>query len=132
MPDQDYSFYKLKAKIEEWADDRYILQNSTGLGQAKKTLEEAGELIEAATMIQNTNTYIKSYKDAIGDTLVTLIIGCACEGVDIIECLALAYNEIKDRTGHLREDGVFVKDVEPIDYVPPNPTSNIKDWYSNG
>ena len=109
---QNYSFYTLKTKIEEWAEDRYIVKNSTGLGQARKTLEEVGELLEAATLLSLFNKgEALSYKDAIGDILVTLIIGCACEKIDITECLELAYNEIKDRTGHLREDGVFVKDV---------------------
>jgi hypothetical protein len=31
-------------------------------------------------------------------------------GFTFEECLEQAYNEIKDRTGHLNEDGVFVKD----------------------
>lgn len=35
---------------------------------------------------------------------------CDSMGLDFIECVEQAYNEIKDRKGTLREDGVFVKE----------------------
>ena len=35
---------------------------------------------------------------------------CDEMGLDFIECVEQAYNEIKDRKGTLREDGVFVKE----------------------
>lgn len=35
---------------------------------------------------------------------------CDSMGLDFIECVEMAYNEIKDRKGTLREDGVFVKE----------------------
>jgi len=35
---------------------------------------------------------------------------CDSMGLDFIECVEQAYNEIKDRRGVLREDGVFVKE----------------------
>jgi hypothetical protein len=38
---------------------------------------------------------------------------CDSMGLDFVECVELAYNEIKDRRGTLREDGVFVKE-EPV------------------
>jgi hypothetical protein len=50
-------------------------------------------------------------KDAYGDILVTLIMGCACADIDLVECLELAYNEIKDRKGYLTPEGIFVKEV---------------------
>ena len=50
-------------------------------------------------------------KDAYGDILVTLIMGCSCADLDLVECLAGAYNEIKDRKGFLGPDGIFVKQV---------------------
>jgi hypothetical protein len=49
--------------------------------------------------------------DAIGDVLVTLIMCAATLHVNVTECLKLAYEEIKDRKGYLRPDGVFVKDA---------------------
>ena len=48
-------------------------------------------------------------QDGIGDTIVTLIMLASIFRVDIDDCLLLAYNEIKGRTGNM-VDGVFVKD----------------------
>lgn len=44
----------------------------------------------------------------LGDVLVTLIIQAQGQGTNLEECLALAYNKIKYRTGKTI-DGVFVK-----------------------
>jgi hypothetical protein len=52
----------------------------------------------------------EKYRDAIGDVGVTLLMGCATADVDFVECLQQAYEEIKDRKGYLRADGVFVKE----------------------
>ena len=35
---------------------------------------------------------------------------CDSMGLDFVECVEMAYREIKDRKGTLREDGVFVKE----------------------
>ena len=48
--------------------------------------------------------------DGIGDVLVTLIIVAELERLGVDECLAAAYNEIKDRRGRLTAEGVFVKE----------------------
>jgi hypothetical protein len=31
--------------------------------------------------------------------------------INLVDCLKGAYNEIKDRKGHLTKEGVFVKEV---------------------
>ena len=49
-----------------------------------------------------------SLKDAIGDSIVTLIVLCLQLGYDVEECLTIAYNDIKDRQG-VMIDGNFVK-----------------------
>ena len=98
------SYQKLELEIVRWAEARGIVQNSTPLAQARKTLEECGELLEAAAIGDGY-----AYRDAIGDVLITLIVGAACADVDVVDCLNQAYEEIKDRKGHLRPDGVFVK-----------------------
>lgn len=41
---------------------------------------------------------------------MTLIVGCAVADINLTDCLEAAYAEIKDRKGHLRADGVFVKE----------------------
>ena len=99
------SYAQTEIKVIQWAESRGIVKHSTALAQARKTLEEAGELLEAAAKGDRV-----AYQDAIGDVLVTLIVGGACADVDVVSCLNLAYDEIKDRKGHLRADGVFVKE----------------------
>jgi len=99
------SYRELEMKVIQWGEARGIVQNSTPESQWGKTQEEVEELFEAI----NTNDR-DAMKDAYGDILVTLIMGCACADIDLVECLELAYNEIKDRKGYLNADGVFVKE----------------------
>ena len=98
-------YKKLEAAVLQWANDRMIIPNSTCTAQAIKTHEELGELL--------SSLHRKDWpevRDAYGDILVTLIIGADLAGLDLVDCLALAYDQIKDRKGYLREDGVFVKE----------------------
>ena len=81
-----------------------IEELSTPLAQARKTLEECGELLEACATGDRA-----AMADAYGDILVTIIMGCATADLDLTLCLEGAYNEIKNRKGFLRPDGVFVK-----------------------
>jgi NTP pyrophosphatase (non-canonical NTP hydrolase) len=117
------SYQQTELKVIQWATDRKIIPNSNPKAQAVKTLEEAGELLEAATGMRvleltgqmHTAIYElfeDAYKDAVGDVLVTLIIGAALADVDVVECLNKAYDEIKNRTGTMNKKGVFVKDVK--------------------
>lgn len=48
-------------------------------------------------------------KDAIGDIFVTLVIQSEMHGFSLNECVAKAWNEIKNRKGQMI-DGQFVKD----------------------
>lgn len=99
------SYADLELKVIQWAEARQIVQNSNNLAQAVKTLEEVTELLDAIVKGDKA-----AQKDAYGDILVTLIVGCATADIDLLECLAGAYNEIKDRRGHLTAQGVFVKE----------------------
>lgn len=125
------TFSDLELKIVRWGEARKIVQNSNVLAQAHKTLEEVGEKIEAAAKLdllaeliqkfpeiqefkdfQNICERVaKEYVDAVGDVGVTQLIGCATADITYVECLEKAFNEIKDRKGHLRPDGVFVKET---------------------
>ena len=98
-------YKKLEASVLQWANDRMIIPNSTCTAQAIKTHEELGELLSAL----HRKSWLE-VRDAYGDILVTLIIGADLAGLDLVDCLALAYGQIKDRKGYLREDGVFVKE----------------------
>jgi len=100
------SYRELEMKIIQWGEARRIVQNSTPAAQWKKTLEEVNELADALDMNDR-----EAMKDAYGDILVTLIMGCACADLDLVECLQGAYNEIKDRKGYLTPEGIFVKEV---------------------
>lgn len=98
------TYTDLEMKVVQWGEARGIVQHSNNMAQAIKTLEEVGELLEA---IHNGEK--DAQKDAYGDILVTLIIGCATADFSLVECLELAYKQIKDRKGYLDSSGVFVK-----------------------
>ena len=100
------SYAEYEMKVVQWGEARGIVQNATAMSQAIKTLEETTELLDA---INKKN--LDETKDAIGDIVVTLIMVCAVLDVDLVQCLAGAYNEIKDRKGYLTKEGVFVKNV---------------------
>lgn len=94
----------LENRVIEWANERGIFEHSSPLSQAYKTEEEVAELLHAAC-----NENLEDYKDAVGDILVTLIIGCKMNGTNLKDCLSQAYNEIKHRKGKMI-DGLFVKE----------------------
>lgn len=98
------SFANVELKIIQWGEARGIVQNSTPAAQAKKTLEELDELY-AAIKSNDREAMI----DAYGDIVVTLILGCACADLDLVQCINHAYSEIKDRKGFLNTEGIFVK-----------------------
>lgn len=100
------SYSNIEMKVVQWGEARQIVQNSTPAAQAIKTQEELDELVDA---IRNGDR--EAMKDAYGDILVTLVMGCACADLDLVECFKGAYNEIKDRKGFLNKDGIFVKEV---------------------
>jgi NTP pyrophosphatase (non-canonical NTP hydrolase) len=50
-------------------------------------------------------------KDAVGDVMVCLINYCYMRNITVTDCLAGAYEEIKDRRGTLLPNGVFVKEA---------------------
>lgn len=100
------SYANIEMKVIQWGEARGIVQNSTPAAQAVKTQEELDELIDA---IRNGDK--EAMKDAYGDILVTLVMGCACADLDLVECFKGAHEEIKDRKGYLGADGIFVKQV---------------------
>lgn len=170
---------ELVQKVKQWGIDRG-LDKAGHLAQAKYTLKETAELLDAYA-----DSNIVEINDAIGDILVTLIVGASndaytssvvsehllgrhfckpqfsripafkdgylelvddamtlldksgdkkvksgpymsvtCrlqyvlsivnvnfeQSLSLKDCLQLAYNEIKDRTGKTNEDGHFIKD----------------------
>ena len=99
------SYANTEISVIQWGEARGIVQNSTPYAQALKTQEELNELFEA---IENKD--VAAMKDAYGDILVTLVMGCACADLDLVDCFKGAYEEIKHRKGYLNKDGIFVKE----------------------
>ena len=98
------SFGMTEFQVMKWAADRGIYENGTALGQANKTLEEAGELL--AAVASNDREEIA---DAIGDVMVTLVnVGVLCD-LDLRQCFFNAYKVIEPRKGYMNKAGQFVK-----------------------
>ena len=104
MKGNGMSYANTEMKVIQWGEARSIVQNSTPYAQAVKTREELLELFTAIAKGDKAEM-----ADAYGDILVTLVMGCACADLDLLECFKGAYEEIKDRKGYLNKEGIFVK-----------------------
>lgn len=100
------SYSELELKVLRWSEARRIVPNSTAIAQSIKALEEINELIKALE-----DDDMAEAIDAVGDTVVCLINVCALMDVNLVDCLDSAYEEIKDRSGAMNEQGIFVKDA---------------------
>lgn len=98
----------LTMKIKDWAIERN-LHEADPSKQVLKLGEEFGELCQA--IVKNRPELAK---DGIGDMYVVLTILAKQLGTSIEECVALAYDEIKDREGKM-VNGVFVKEADLYD-----------------
>jgi len=119
-------FENLQDKVLDWADEKGIIENSNPLKQLEKTQEELDETKDALQKIKDLEhpdlplsnlskspAYDKlqdEVADGIGDMLVTIIILAELAELDAVSCLRLAYDEIKERKGEMR-DGLFVKEA---------------------
>ena len=92
--------------IRKWAADRNLIEGATFSAQYEKYLEECGELGRA--LIENNR---EQTIDAIGDCVVVLTILAAQIDLSIEDCIADAYEEIKDRKGQM-VNGIFVKEED--------------------
>ena len=99
------SYAQIEMKIIQWSEARKIIPNSTPQAQILKAVEEMGEL--AAATIRN---HRPGMEDSVGDVMVCLINYCALADIDLVTCMANAYEEIKDRKGTLMPNGLFVKE----------------------
>ena len=95
----------IEMNVIRWGEERKIVQHSNPRAQAIKTLEEVGELMQAIT-----DNDREAMMDAYGDILVTLVMGCATADLDLVTCFKHAYEQIKDRKGHLSPEGIFIKE----------------------
>lgn len=102
-------YEELEKKVIQWADDRNILDNSNAIKQISKTQEELDETLDALKRLEQGEESILEVADGIGDMLVTIILLAEIVGLNSVDCLADAYDEIKDRKGKM-VDGLFVKE----------------------
>jgi len=97
------AYYTLEQRIVEWHKARNLIEGSSDHQQFEKLLEEVEEL---RLNIMNS----QDISDDVGDIIVVLINLCARNGLTLTDCMTVAYNDIKYRTGRM-VDGIFVKDL---------------------
>jgi uncharacterized protein YabN with tetrapyrrole methylase and pyrophosphatase domain len=99
------SFEVIQLDVIRWAEDRGIIQNSNAKTQFMKAVSEMGELADAVNKEDRAGVI-----DGLGDVMVCLINMATIMDLDLKQCLAAAYEEIKDRKGYLNAEGVFIKE----------------------
>lgn len=128
------NFIELKEKVEDWAEEKGIvayentdkqfmkfveevfefkeeLDNYKATESSYEFFKECDDIEEAEITRKNLKTVKNHMKLEFGDILVTLIILAKDLDIDVIECLGLAYNKIKDRKGKTI-NGTFVKEED--------------------
>jgi NTP pyrophosphatase (non-canonical NTP hydrolase) len=103
------NYEKLEELVIQWAKDRNILENSNAIKQISKTQEELDETLDALKRLEQGEESMLEVADGIGDMLVTIILLAKIVGLNSVDCLADAYDEIKDRKGKMI-NGLFVKE----------------------
>lgn len=91
--------------IDDWARERG-LDKADATKQMLKLMEEVGELAQG--MAKNKPEQIE---DSIGDIVVVLVVLSLQLGLSLMDCVRLAYEEIKDRKEKMI-NGVFVKEED--------------------
>lgn len=104
------NYEKLEELVIQWAKDRNILENSNAIKQISKTQEELDETLDALKRLEQGEESMLEVADGIGDMLVTIILLSKIVGLNSVDCLADAYDEIKDRKGKMI-NGLFVKNA---------------------
>lgn len=116
-------FEELTRKVLDWGKSKDLLHEENAEKQFLKFMEEVFEFRdEWLLFVHEYNKcdygdadndpevveYRHNMKLEMGDVFVTLIILCDQLNLDPVDCLAMAYEKIKDRTGKTT-NGVFIK-----------------------
>jgi len=99
-----YDLEEYERNVISWSRSRGILTSSTPSQQFLKLVSEMGELADNIAKGRDI-------RDDVGDCLVVLTNIAALTHTSLNECFAVAWEDIKDRTGYLNEHGVFIKDA---------------------
>ena len=103
------SYADVEIKIIQWSEQRRIIPNSTPDVQLLKAVSEMGELADA-TIKDDKEAIV----DAVGDVMVCLINYCALQDINLVDCMEVAYDQIKHRRGRLLPNGVFQKTFDHL------------------
>ena len=93
-----------ESMIKQWHIDRNLIDGATDKDQVCKLIQEVGELSDSVCKGRDVS-------DDIGDCIVVLINIAVRNGLTLEQCMAQAYNDIKDRKGRM-VDGIFVKEAD--------------------
>lgn len=115
MTEREMKLSEIEQNVLRWAADRALCSSEAptdrtwpdwgaAAKQMLKLSEEVGEIAGATAKQNRAAAY-----DGIGDAMVVLTILARQLGTDLGTCYALAWDEIKGRTGRT-VGGVFVKD----------------------
>lgn len=99
------SYADVELHIIRWAEARKIIPNSTPDTQLLKAMSELGELADA-TIKKDREGIV----DGVGDVMVCLVNYCALQDINLVDCMNVAYDQIKNRKGTLMPNGVFIKE----------------------
>lgn len=113
MPDSEHIFSNKNDAINELHRLRGVKYRNSRMYTVElvewmKVTEEVGEIRDVFLKPHDFADPEWSLKDAIGDSIVTLVVLCLQLGYDVEECLTIAYNDIKDRQGVMIDDN-FIK-----------------------
>ena len=103
------SYADIEIKIIQWSEARKIIPNSTPEVQLLKAMSEIGELADATIKGDK-----EAIVDAVGDVMVCLINYCALQDINLVDCMEVAYDQIKNRKGRLLPNGVFLKTFDHL------------------
>lgn len=103
MRDQNI-FEKRQENLFEWFNSKDLIKVENSAKQFMKINEELGEL-SSAIIKDDRDAEI----DAFGDVLITLIGLSFMRDLNLVKCLDIAWNEIKDRKGKV-VDGSFIRE----------------------
>jgi len=101
-----YFYEDLELLVSEWGTRTGVLKESTSKDMVLKTISEVGEL--ADNVLEGMDC-----KDDIGDVAICLMLLAEKQGTSLLECVKIAYEEIKNRQG-VMVNGKFVKGVKVL------------------
>ena len=107
IKESEMSYADIEIKIIQWAEARKIIPNSNPESQLLKAVSEIGELADA-TIKKDKEAIV----DSVGDVMVCLINYCALQDINLVDCMEVAYDQIKNRKGTLLPNGVFQKTLD--------------------